>query len=173
MHVSTHDDDRAARLSPIGRQRLRVLDCLGGNFRFAPGYFSPLPGVDIHEAFARHVVDLSARWAGETDRLTITLLAAARLLIGDKSAARTIVDRLPPAPPRLDHGAGFCLIAAQQVLAAVLPLPAELADIQRWLAGSPEQGALRAWVDQHQDRLLWDQDAAVYKLAGATSAPLR
>jgi hypothetical protein len=171
--VSGPDNDRAAQLSPLGPQRLRLLDCLGGNTRLAPGYFSPPPGADILEAFARYVTDLSARWVGDTDPLVVTLLAAARLLTGDAAAARFIVDRLPATLPKLDHGAGFCLITPQQVLAATLPLPPQLADIRRWLADSPEQNALRAWLDQHQTQLHWAPDAAVYRLAEATSAPFR
>ena len=148
--MSALDNDRTTCLAPLGSQRLRLLDCLGGNNRFAPSYFSPPSGVDVVEAFASYVAELSARWASETDPLAMSLLAAARLLTGDASAARVIVNRLPPTCPKLDHGAGFCLIVPQQALTATLPLPPELADTRRWLADSPEQSALRSWLDQHE-----------------------
>ncbi len=57
--MSALDNDRTIRLSSLGSQRLRLLDCLGGNTRFAPSYFSPPPGVDIVEAFASYVTELS------------------------------------------------------------------------------------------------------------------
>ena len=60
---------------------------------------------DVVEAFASYVAELSARWASETDPLAMSLLAAARLLTGDASAARVIVNRLPPTYPKLDLGA--------------------------------------------------------------------
>ncbi len=171
--MSALDNDRTTRLSPLGSQRLRLLDCLGGNTRFAPSYFSPPAGVDVVEAFASYVAELSARWASETDPLAMSLLAAARLLTGDASAARVIVNRLPPTYPKLDHGAGFCLTVPQQALTATLPLPPELADTKRWLADSPEQSALRSWLDQYEKQLLWDRSAVVYRLSDATSAPFR
>lgn len=166
-------DERVARLSALGPQRARLLDCLGGNTRLAPGYFSPPPGADVIEAFTHHVADLSTRWSGETDPLTVGLLAAARLLTGDAAAARPIVDRLPTAPARLDHGAGYCLVAPQQALAGALPLPQELSDIRRWLADSAEQAALRAWLDRYEPHLRWDRAAGVYRLVEAASAPFR
>lgn len=169
--MSTLDHDRTTRLSSLGSQRLRLLDCLGGNTRFAPSYFSPPPGVDTVDAFDSYVAELSARWDSETDPLAMSLLAAARLLTGDASAARVIVNRLPPTYPRLDHGAGFCLIVPQQALTTTLPLPPELGDTKRWLADSPDQSALRSWLDQHEPQLLWDRSAAVYRLSDATSAP--
>ena len=171
--MSALDNDRMTRLSPLGSQRLRLLDCLGGNTRFAPAYFSPPPGVDVVEAFDSYVAELSVRWARETDPLAMSLLAAARLLTGDASAARVIVNRLPPTYPKLDHGAGFCLIVPQQAITATLPLPPELADTRRWLADSPEQSALRSWLDQHEQQLLWDRSAVVYRLSEVTSAPFR
>jgi hypothetical protein len=157
--------DRAARLSPLGTQRLRLLECLGGNDRRLSGYFAPGAG-DIFTEFREYVRGLSARWEREDDPITVSLVAAARLLTGDLSAADVIVDHLPARATKLDHGAGICLVAPLHATSASLPLPTDLIDTSRWLAGSQEQVALRAWLAQHRDRLRWDEVAAAYRLDG-------
>ena len=154
--------ERVAHLLPLGYQRLRLLGCLGGDSPFTPGYFEPAPGTDIYEAFRHYVARMSQAWAAETDRMTISLLAAARVLIGDLYAASIIVDHLPAKPFKLDHGAGYCVVMPQTVLCTSLPLPAELTDINRWLAGSEVQTALRNWLKQHSGKLLWHENKGVY-----------
>lgn len=151
-----------ARLQPLGLQRLRVLACLGGDMPGAPGYFAPAPGADVFAAFREHVAALSRRWAAGDDPSVAALLAAARLLCGDLTAAETILDHLPAAPIERDHGAGFCLVLPFHALATALPLPRVLAETRRWLAGSAEQAALRAWLAAHCDRLRWVEAEAVY-----------
>src|SRR5205809_462586 len=59
--------DRTSRLSPLGPQRLRLLECLGGNSPHAPGYFVPAADVDIFSAFRQYVELLSEHWAAESD----------------------------------------------------------------------------------------------------------
>lgn len=156
--------ERSARLAPLGFQRLRLLDCLGGDSRWAPGYFDPPPNSDIFSAFAAHVRHLSARWADEADPLAVSLLAAGRLMIGDIAAARTIVDHLPVEAFEPDHGAGYCVTAPLDALNATLPLPDDLRDTKRWVADSPEQERLRAWLDGHERRLRWLEEDGVYRL---------
>lgn len=156
--------ERSARLAPLGYQRLRLLDCLGGHDRRAPAYFDPPPDSDIFSAFAAHVQHLFAQWAGEAEPLAISLLAAGRLMTGDIAAARSIVDHLPVKAFELDHGAGYCVTAPLDALNATLPLPEHLRDTKRWVAGSPEQERLRAWLDGHEHRLHWLEEGGVYRL---------
>lgn len=156
-----------AQLQPLGLQRLRVLDCLGGNTPRAPGHFAPAADAGIFDAFRDHVAALSRRWTAGADPTVLALLAAARLLCGDLAAAEAILDHLPAAPIERDHGAGLCLVLPFHVLAAALPLPRELAETRRWLAGSAEQGALRAWLAAHRGRLRWLEAAGAYALEGA------
>lgn len=151
-----------ARLQPLGLRRLRVLACLGGDMPGAPGYFAPAPGAEIFAAFREHVAALSRRWAAGADPSVLVLLAAARLLCGDLAAAETILHHLPEAPVRLDHGAGLCLVLPVHVLASALPLPRELTETRRWLAGSAEQGALRAWLAAHCGGLRWVESDGAY-----------
>jgi hypothetical protein len=155
--------DRALQLRPLGLQRLRILDCLGGNSSFAPGYFAPSPETNVFEAFTAHVSRLSQQWATETDSSVILLLAAARLLTGDPSAADVIVDRFPAKMFDLDHGSGICLLAPFHAMSAALPLPADLKDTTRWLAGSPEQAALRQWIVRNREALHWIEKDAAYR----------
>ncbi len=157
--------DRDARLSPLGGQRLRVLDCLGGNNRWAPGYFEPDTDADVFSAFRTYVARLSETWAAESEPSALSLLAAARLLTGELAAAHTIVDTLPAAPVALDHGAGVCAAVPVRALSTVLPVPPALADSRRWLAGSPAQAALRAWLSEHAAQLQWREAAGIYELA--------
>src|SRR5688572_3016445 len=131
--------ERTAWLSSLGFQRLRLLECLGGNNPRLPGYFSGPTDEDVLSAFRQYVIRLSRQWAAEADPLTVSLLAAARLLTGDLSAAHVVVDHLPAQPVKLDHGAGYCLVTPLVALSTALPLPPELADTTRWLAGTPEQ----------------------------------
>jgi hypothetical protein len=159
--------DRATWLSPLGFQRLRLLDCLGGNNSRAPGHFVAEGDADVFSAFRGYAQRLSHQWAAETDPLTLSLLAAARLLTGDLSAAGAILDHLPSKATRLDHGAGFCLVVPLQALSAVLPLPRELADTTRWLLGSPEEGAIRAWLSDHGNDLRWMEADGVYRIVTA------
>lgn len=163
--------DRTARLAPLGRQRLRILDCLGGNNRWAPGYFEPDADTDIRIEFGRYVARMCAEWAGDADRMVHSLLAAARVLTGDLAAALVIVDGLPRAPIALDHGAGICVTAPMHALSAAVPLPSWLAETSRWLAGSPEQDALRAWLTEHSGHLRWVDADGVYSWAAPSTPP--
>jgi len=157
--------DRTTELAPLGPQRLRLLECLGGNNPRLPGYFTPATGADIFAEFRQYAADLSARWAGESDTHTVSLLAAARLLGGDLLAAQVILDRLPAEATQLDHGAGICLVAPLYAMQSALPLPADLADTRRWLAGSAAQSGLRTWLAIHGERLVWNDVNASYQLA--------
>jgi hypothetical protein len=157
--------DRTTRLSHLGPQRLRLLECLGGNDPRAAGYFAPAPDVDVFGAFRQYVESLSLRWAAERDPLTVSLLAAARLMTGDLAAAGVIVDHLPAEPAKLDHGAGICVVVPLYTLRTVLPLPHDLSDTRRWVAGSAEQAALRRWLSQRGSDLRWVEDAGEYRFA--------
>lgn len=156
-------DNRTAQFLPLGYNRLRLLGCLGGDSPIMPGYFNPDPDRDIFEAFHHYVASMSLKWAAETDRITISLLAAARVLTGDLASAEAIIDQLPIKTNKLDHGMGYCIVMPQTVLKTSLPLPAELPDIYRWLADSSEQSALRIWLKQNHDKLIWDEKNAVYQ----------
>jgi len=140
---------------------------LGGNSPHAPGYFVPAADVDIFSAFRQYVELLSEHWAAESDPHAVSLVAAARLLTGDLSAAGVILDHLPAKATKLDHGAGICLVMPLFALSTALPLPGDLTDTRRWLAGSAEQTALRSWLTEHRDDLRWVEAAGEYRLAGA------
>jgi hypothetical protein len=151
-------------LLPLGLQRLRLLDCLEGNSPRAGGYSPIDPEAELFGAFRQYVARTTALRTAERDPIVVSLLAAARLLTGEVAAATVIVDQLPPRPFVPDHGAGFCPLAPLQALRAALPLPAALADIRRWIAGSPEQAALRDWLAEHGGNLRWDEPAGSYHL---------
>jgi hypothetical protein len=157
--------DRTAHLAPLGLQRLRLLECLGGNDLRLPGYFVPPEDVDVFAAFRLHVERLSRSWASERDPVVVSLLAAARLLTGDLAAADVILDHLPATPIELDHGAGICLVAPLFALSTSLPLPEPLTDTRRWVAGSPDQARLRGWLAEHRRDLRWADADAQYRLA--------
>lgn len=156
--------DRAELLQPLGFQRLRILGCLGGDLPHAAGYFEPDPAVDIFVSFHHHVRELSQQWGNLTDHPTRSLLAAARLLTGDLTAAQEIVDCFPAAAPRLDHGAGDCLVAPFHALSETLPLPSAWKNTTRWLAGSAAQAYLQDWLAENSPRLRWIERAGVYEL---------
>ena len=155
--------DRTAQFLPLGYQRLRLLGCLGGDSPAMPGYFDPAPGTDIFAAFRLYVVHMSQVWAEETDQMTISLLAAARILTGDLDSAEVVVDHLPVKAFKPDHGAGYCVVMPQTVLTSSLPLPTGLTDINRWRAESAVQSALRLWLRQNRDKLIWDEKSGVYQ----------
>ena len=144
--------DRDAWLAPLGLQRFRVLDCLGGTDPRSPGYLERPPATDVFAAFRSHVQMLSRRWDNRHEQTT-RLLAAARVLIGDLGAADVILDRLPATAYRLDHGHGHCNVADIYALSVALPLPATLKDTTRWLAGSGEQAGLRSWLSSYRVHL--------------------
>jgi hypothetical protein len=149
------------RFTPLGYQRVRIFTCLGGDMEGSPGYFVPTEEVDIYEAFRMFVTRERGRWGNTTDPLTISLLAAARLLIGEVAAADLIVDRLPAEP--LSTSVGKCLRAPHHALAVTVPLPQHLKDTQRWAQGTPEQAGLRAWLAEHRERLRWFEQDGVYR----------
>jgi hypothetical protein len=160
--------DRIARIQSLGRQRGRVIECLGGNSRLVPGtYFDPAADIDVFDAYRAYI----ARMSATPDALDSPLLAAARLLTGDLKAADVILDHLPATAYRLDHGAGICWVAPQNTLSAALPWPSHLREIDCWLAGSAEQTALRAWLTEHRDRLRWLESPGFY-LPRATRQPV-
>ena len=115
--------DRMSRLSPLGVQRLRLLDCLGGHSPKLQGYFQIDENEDIFAAFRNHVAWLSKEWAAETDPITISLVAAARFLSGDLDEANVVIDCFPAEAFKLDHGAGYCVVAPLYAVCAALPLP--------------------------------------------------
>jgi len=85
------------------------------------------------------------------------------LLTGDLASVEVILDHLPIEAIKLDHGAGFSLVASLHALGAALPLPRELADTARWLARSPEERTIRAWVGEHGKDLGWVEADGVYR----------
>jgi len=148
------------RVEPLGHLRLCTLDCT-----FSSSYFNPPEGSDIFTAYRDHVARLSSEWRDEDfpDRV----LPVMRLLSGDISAAEQVLDRLPPEPHHVDHGSGFCFVLAQRAMAHILPLPESLKEKpgQTWLAGSQAQADVRAWLEEHRDKLRWDEKEGVYHLA--------
>jgi hypothetical protein len=153
--------DENSRFAPLGLQRLRILGCIGGQ---SP--FDPPADANVFDAFRSHMGELSKRLATETDWLTVSLLAAGRFLSGDLAAANLILDYLPTRAVELDHGAGICLVMPLYALATALPLPANLQETKRWVRGSPEQTALRAWLAEHRDKLQWIETEGVYRRIG-------
>ncbi len=156
---------RLMKMNPLGRPRLRVLDCIGGNDEFGIGEFDPDASGSLLNSFRLYVLAAVAKWDNiGTDPVHLSNMAAARMLIGDLDAAGRILDLLPEKAFKLDHGAGRCIIAANLALRAALPLPPELQETKRWTAGSPEQAALREWLAQHRGRLRWMETEGVYRL---------
>lgn len=156
--------NRHDHLAPLGLQRFRLLDCLGATQPRSAGYLAPDPAVDPFLAFRSHIAALSRLWAAEPHEQTASLLAAARLLSGDLAEADAIIDRFPARPYEPDHGHGYCNVAHLNALSAALPLPVELKDVPRWVAGSRDQTALRAWLTEHRKRLRWVETDGVYVL---------
>lgn len=162
----------ARRLAPLGPQRLRLLSCMGGDQPHLPQYVDLGPGEDALLAFRKFVERMVRTCAGATDRTTLALVAAGQLLTGELSAAGLIIESLPAAPVTLDHGAGHCALAAAAALQTALPLPPALRHSSRWLSGSSEQAALRAWLERHGPELVWDEVAGVYRFdEGVAAAP--
>jgi hypothetical protein len=152
-------------LKPLGRHRLRIFSCLGGDVSHLPQYKPIGPDEDAFDAFRSFVRQLIARSsATPLDPLTKSLLAAGRLLIGEIDAADEILDALPQVPFARDHGMGHCLIAAVEILAAVVPLPAAAMPPAMWCAGSAEQAEAKAWLASHRDRLVWRELDCEYAL---------
>jgi len=159
----TSSIDRTEILKPLGFHRNRLLSCLGADLPYALFFFQSDPEADPFTAYRTFVEELSAQWAAASDRATLTILAAARLLYGDLSAAGIIVDHFPQRPIRTDRDAGICLLSPHYALAATLPLPEALRDISAWLAASPQQTALRSWIEEHATNLHWNQPAGIYE----------
>jgi hypothetical protein len=139
-----------------------VLDCLGGNIRSSRYYFEPAASADIFDAFSAYVEHGSRECPADPYWLSITLLAAGRLLTGDLAAGDVILDHLPAKTIELDHGAGICLVTPFYALSAALPWPAELKYSGRWIAESDTQATLRAWLTGHRDRLRWFEVEGLY-----------
>jgi hypothetical protein len=156
---------RRDRLAPLGLQRNRIFGCLSGDIPSSPAYFMRPDDADIFAAFRTYISEQSRRGANDPDSLTISLLAAGRLLTGDLSAAELIIDHLP-AEPLPAAGTGQCLRASHQVLAAALPLPRNLKDTRRWAQNTTEQAALRVWSAAHRDKLRWVDGDGVYRRVG-------
>jgi len=162
------------RLNPLGRERLRILDCLAG-LQFRRSHrFNPPEGSDFFTAYREYMAGLLWLWAEVKDPLWISVAAAGRLLCGDISAADIILDHLSPQP-FMPRGVGYCRASAVWAMAHVLPIPRSLKEgnffEQRWLAGSPVQAELRTWLDAHRDKLRWDEKRGLYHLADQHEGP--
>jgi hypothetical protein len=167
----THTDPQAravrvARLAPLGRLRLRLLGCLGGDTHVLPQYLAtPGPDDDVFAAYRGFVRDVIERQRGQED--VHSLLATARLLTGDIAAADDILNALRSDLYKSDHGAGYCVVIASAALPQVLPLPKDFpAPKPNYVAGSPEQASLRAWLAEHRDALVWNEIKGAYSRAG-------
>jgi hypothetical protein len=154
------------RREPLTLQRLRISTCLGGGTPGLPQHFAPGPHENVLATFRGFVKRTMRLCESTSDPVTRSLIGAARLLAGDLSGAHEILEHLPATPFVLDHGTAYCLVAPHNTLRATLPqLPGSLKDTSRWLAGSAEQTALCAWLEQHATRLVWDEGRAMYDLA--------
>lgn len=153
------------QLAPLGYTRLRILSCLGGDWPKLPQYLKLGPGEDVFQAFRGFVARMIQICATDEDRTTRALIGAARLLVGELAGANEVIDHLPAMAVKLDHGAGYCLLVPTQALQTALPLPASLREAPRWLAGSSEQEALRAWIEQHESHLVWEETRGEYSFA--------
>ncbi len=165
--MSRHASEPATDLDRLGYHRLRLLSCVTP---VGPGAkpFSPNPGEDIFAAYRVYAQQIAEAWQAEDDLdpVSRSLIAALQLLAGKIDAAGDILNALPAAPVTLDHGAGYCLKVPFEALAAVLPLPQELADSEIWVCGSDIERSLCDWLATHRDRLAWDDQAATYRLIG-------
>lgn len=86
-------------------------------------------------------------------------------ILNARSRTRSLGPNPPAVPCKLDHEAGYALVAPQYAMRTALPqLPAGLMDTSRWLAGSTEQVVLTSWLEQHASQLVWDEERAVYEL---------
>lgn len=157
--------DQPEHLKPLGRHRLRVFSCLGGDMRHLPQYTVIGPEDDVFDAFRSFVQRLVAQSStAPQDPLTKALLATGRLLIGDLSGADDILDALPLRPFEREHGMGHCLVAPVETLAVVLPLPAAGLPAAQWLASSAEQAAAKVWLAANRAQLEWREPEGDYVL---------
>jgi hypothetical protein len=156
--------ERTKQFAPLGYTRLRIVSCLGGDMPRLPQYLNVEPGQNVFEAFRGFVTRMNQTCAADRDPSTRALLGAARLLVGELAGADEILDHLPSAPVKLDHGAGYCLVVPTQALKAALPLPDSLRRAPCLLAGSSEQAELRGWLEQHKSDLAWEESRGEYRI---------
>ena len=147
---------------PLGINRFRILECIGGNDTRSAVFFDLPPGKDIIDAFETYFAALNQRDGFLAHRGTRLLLSAASLLSGNLGAADTILDELPAELIRLDHGSGYFLTAHLVALAVAVPFPENLRDTNEWLAGSATQNALRSWLAANRDTLRWNKIEGKY-----------
>jgi hypothetical protein len=161
--------EHTKRFEPLGYTRRRLLSCLGGDIPSFPHYLKLAPGEDVFSAFRAFVQRMIEVCAPDQSPQARTLIGASRLLIGDVSGADEVLDHLQAEPVRFHKGAGYCDIIPLQAMQVALPLPTSLQDWSRWLEGSSEQAALRAWLGLHRRQLAWDETRGVYRIEAATS----
>ena len=151
-----------ARLAPLGLLRLRVLSCLGGDTRVLPQYVpTPGPEQDVFAVYRVFAQQVNEQLRGEEGLQA--LLSTARLLTGDISGADDILNTLRNELVELDHGAGYCRVIPSVAILQALPLPKTIPQPKpNYVAGSPEQAQLRAWLAEHRAELVWDEVKGVY-----------
>ena len=79
--------ERTELLNPLGYTRLRIISCLGGDMASLPQYLRLEAGEDVFGAFRRLVSSMVQACADDRDRLTRSLIGAARLLVGELAGA--------------------------------------------------------------------------------------
>jgi hypothetical protein len=149
--------------SAIGPLREPVLFCLGADREGSVGYFKVDPKFDIIQQYEDHIFRLSAFWTNTDGHWAQLALSAGRLLCGRVTEADSLIGAVSDAKGMDPHAKGRCILMPFRVCAAALPLPEALRDTRRWIAGSAEQAALRSWLAEHRDRLIWDRAAGVYR----------
>jgi hypothetical protein len=164
--VSQGPDTVERQIALLGEARAMVVDCLGGNGRFAPVRFAPTAEIDFVAAFRRYVLDVGNLPTDDKAPVTALLLSAGRFLLGELHEADRIVEGFPQQAYKLDHGAGYCNVAHLTALRSALPLPEPLRRTNLWTAGSTEQAAIRSWLADNRPRLRWNEATGTYVLGG-------
>lgn len=154
-----------ARLEPLGPHRLRLLSCCMADRPNLPGYLPPPPpNADLLVVFRDYAKRMSALMGEDEGPLATALVAALRMMAGERAAIAVILDNLPTERVVLDQGAGYCMIAPYGALRAALPLPADFPDAYALVEGSQAQARLRAWLEENGDALHWDEAAGAWKV---------
>lgn len=167
-------EEQRAAIDSLGGIRHTIILCLGGDARMGSRrrFDIDLKGdfIDQYEFYIKRVyggsIDNFFKLYEKGDmnycRWISASIYAGLLSCGDKNIAPIIVDNFLEKAFLDEKPMGPGTVMPYLSFLRTLPFPPELRSMVDWHEGSSTQTALRTWLTDNQDRLIWDRASGTY-----------
>lgn len=166
----------------LGGLRETIIQCLRGNLvRDKRNFFDINPKIDAVDQYCAYITSSFDKYFDESyrhemrklaihhkidyipgERWTDSSLFTGLVLCGKVEKTQNVIDNFLEKECIEKNMMGRGTMMPFLMLSRALPLPPELSKTSEWYAGSPIQAALRSWLAENQDRLIWDRASGAY-----------